>query len=44
MASPFAITVASNTVLLDSKRQGQTTFTVSNLSGRPLHVRAHLVP
>lgn len=43
MASPFAITAASNTVLLDNKRQAQTTFTVSNLSGRALRARARLV-
>ena len=44
MASPFAITTASNTVLLNDKRQGQVTFTVNNISGRPLRGRARLVP
>ncbi len=43
MANPFAITAASNTILLDSQRQGQTTFTVTNLLGRPLRGRARLV-
>jgi hypothetical protein len=44
MPSPFAITTASNTVLLNDKRQGQVSFTVSNISGRPLRGRARLVP
>ena len=44
MASPFAITTASNTVLLNDKRQGQVTFTVNNISGRSLRGRAKLVP
>ena len=43
MPNPFAITVATNTVSLDSKRQGQTTFTVSNTTGRAIRGRAHVV-
>lgn len=44
MPSPFVVTAASNTVLLNDKRQGTTAFTVSNASGRPLHGRAVIVP
>ncbi|MBI3943401.1 MAG: hypothetical protein HY326_10350 [Chloroflexi bacterium] len=44
MPNPFAITAASNTVLLDDKRQGQTSFTVTNISGRALRGRAKVVP
>ena len=43
MSSPFAITAATNTVLLDSNRQGQTSFTVSNTTGHAIRGRAHLV-
>lgn len=43
MASPFSITTATNTVILNDKRQGQATFTVTNLMGRLLRGRAQLV-
>jgi hypothetical protein len=42
MPNPFAITAASNTVLLDRERRGEASFSVSNLTGRPLRVRARL--
>ena len=42
MPSPFAITAATNTVSLDSNRKGQTSFTVSNTTGRPTRGRAHV--
>ncbi len=42
MANPFAITVPSNTLLLNEKRQAQVAFSVTNLSGRPLRGRALL--
>jgi PASTA domain len=38
----FAITVASSSVTLDSKRQGKASFTVTNVSGRTLRGRARL--
>ena len=44
MSSPFAITSATNSVLLDGNRKSETTFTVSNASGRPLRGRAIIVP
>jgi hypothetical protein len=43
MSSPFAITAATNTVLLDSNRQGQTSFTVSNTTAHSIRGRAHIV-
>lgn len=43
MSSPFAITAASNSVFLDADRQGETSFTVSNRSGREMEGRARLV-
>jgi len=43
MSSPFAITAATNTVFLESNRQGQTSFTVSNTTVRAVRGRAHLV-
>ncbi|HZU69826.1 MAG TPA: hypothetical protein VFA09_21315 [Ktedonobacteraceae bacterium] len=43
MTSPFAITAASNTVLLDNNRQAQTSFTVSNTTSHTIRGRAHLV-
>lgn len=44
MSSPFAVTAATNTVLLDGNRKGETAFTVSNASGRALRGRAIIVP
>lgn len=44
MPGPFAITAATNTVLLDSSRQGQTSFTVSNTTTRSARGRARIVP
>lgn len=44
MPSPFVVTAASNTVLLNDKRQGSTAFTVSNASGRALRGRALIMP
>lgn len=43
MSSPFAITAATNTVLLDDNRQGLTSFTVSNTTSHALRGRAHIV-
>jgi hypothetical protein len=43
MSSPFAITAATNTVFLESNRQGQTSFTVSNTTAHAVRGRAHLV-
>src|SRR5437660_7327582 len=43
MPSPFAITAATNTVPLDSNRQGQTTFTVSNTTTQAIRGRGHVV-
>ncbi|MBO0790120.1 MAG: hypothetical protein J2P36_04130 [Ktedonobacteraceae bacterium] len=42
MPSPFAITAATNTVSLNSSRQGQISFTVSNMTTRVIHSRAHV--
>lgn len=44
MPNSFAITAPSNTILLNAKGQGDTTFTVTNTSGRTLRGRARLVP
>jgi hypothetical protein len=44
MPSSFAITSPSNTIALNAKGQGDTTFTVTNTSGRALRGRARLVP
>ena len=44
MASPFAITAATNTALLDAKREGAVTFTVTNIGGVALRGRAQAVP
>lgn len=43
-SSPFVVTAASNTVLLNDQRQGSTAFTVSNASGRALRGRGLIVP
>src|SRR5258707_15799919 len=43
MSSPFAITATTNTVSLDSNRQGQVSFTVSNTTTQLLRGRAHVV-
>ncbi len=43
MPSPFAITAATNTAMLDARREGAVTFTVTNISGRALRGRANLV-
>jgi len=43
MSSPFAITAATNTVLLDNNRQGQTSLTVSNTTPHAIRGRAHIV-
>ncbi len=42
MPGPFTITAATNSVKLDANRQGETTFTVFNGSGRPLRGQARL--
>jgi hypothetical protein len=44
MPSSFAITTATNTVLLDGGRRGQASFTVSNTGGRATRGRARIVP
>lgn len=44
MSSPFAITAATNTVSLDSQRQGQASFTVSNTETQAISGRGHVVP
>jgi N-acetylneuraminic acid mutarotase len=43
MSSPFAITTTTNTVSLDSNRQGQTSFTVSNTTKRAVRGHASIV-
>ncbi len=42
MPSPFDISVATNTVKLDNKREGVATFTVKNNTRRRLHATAKL--
>lgn len=42
MTCPFDITVATNSVRLDAKHQGEATFTVFNRSGRPVRGRGQL--
>ena len=44
MSSPFAITVAASTVFLDTNRQGQISFTVSNTTTRTTRTHARVVP
>src|SRR5690349_15144656 len=44
MASPFAITTATNTVVLNADRKGVATFTVTNISGRALRGRGEPKP
>ena len=44
MSNTFAITTATNSVILNDKRQGEVSFTVANASGRQLPARAHIVP
>ena len=44
MANLFNITVPSDSLILDAKRTGQITFTVSNTAGRPLSVEAEVTP
>lgn len=44
MPNPFSITTATDTIRLDAQGRGSTTFTVSNISGRPRRGRARLVP
>ncbi|GCF09779.1 hypothetical protein [Dictyobacter arantiisoli] len=43
MSSLFAITTATNTVLLDNNQQGQTSFIVSNTTAQTIHSRVHIV-
>src|SRR5579885_1718060 len=43
MTSPFAITAATNTVLLDNNRQGLTSYTVTNTTSHAIRGRAHIV-
>lgn len=43
MPSPFAITTTTNTVSLDSSRQGQASFTVSNSTRRTIRGHASIV-
>lgn len=42
MATLFAITAATNTVVLDANQRGATSLTVSNIAGRALRGRARL--
>ncbi|HYO49491.1 MAG TPA: hypothetical protein VEW94_06535 [Chloroflexia bacterium] len=44
MPSVFAITTAANSLVLDSSRRGETQFTVTNATGRPLRARARVAP
>jgi hypothetical protein len=44
ISSPFAITTATNLVLLDAKNRGRATFTVSNRTRAAARGRAQLVP
>ena len=44
MSNTFAITTATNSVILNDSRQGEVSFTVANVSGRQLPARAHIVP
>lgn len=44
MSNTFAITTATNSVILNDSRQGEVSFTVANASGRQLPARAHIVP
>jgi hypothetical protein len=44
MPASFVITAATNSIPLDAQRQGVTSFTVFNASGRPIRGRARLVP
>jgi hypothetical protein len=44
MSNSFTITTPTNSILLDSNRRSQATFTVSNISGRATRGRARLVP
>jgi uncharacterized repeat protein (TIGR01451 family) len=44
MSNTFAITTATNSVILNDERQGEVSFTVANASGRQLPARAHIVP
>lgn len=44
MASLFTITAPTNTILLQPGRQGEASFTVTNVSGRPVRGRALFVP
>ncbi len=44
MSNTFAITTATNSVVLNDDRQGEVSFTVANTSGRQLPARAHIVP
>ena len=43
MSSPFAITTTTNTVSLDERRRGQTSFTVSNSSKSVIRGHANIV-
>jgi hypothetical protein len=42
MTCPFDITTATNSIRLDSQRQGEAAFTVYNRSGRPVRGRSQL--
>jgi Cep192 domain 4 len=44
MAEPFTITTTTGSIQLDGRRQGSVAFSVTNVSGRPLHGRARPVP
>lgn len=44
MPDAFAITAAASTVALDGTGKGETSFTVSNATGRPLRIRAVVAP
>jgi len=44
MARVFDVTAASDSVRLDASGSGETSFTVSNVSGRPLRGRVKLMP
>ena len=44
MPNIFSITTATSSIILDTNRQGEVSFTVANASGRQLPARAHIVP
>ena len=43
MAEAFSITTASGTIELDANRQGNASFSVTDVSGRAIRARANVV-